>query len=101
MLASTWHLLVAAALLTSYVAIARRVDERLGGAVGMGLWGLAAIGAFDHEVVLDDGTRVAVEEPALGLFFAACALIMLAFTFAAVTDQLPAVRDTRFANRYQ
>ena len=96
MLAMTFHLLFIAALASSYVAISRRLDERLGGATAIILWGLVAIGAFDYEVVTNDGTRVAIEEPFLGFFAAGMALIMLAFTFAAVTGELPSLDETRF-----
>lgn len=101
MLASTWHILLVAALATSFVAISRRVDERLGGGVATFLWGLVAIGAFELvQVKKDSGgnlTEYAVEQPEVGVFAAAMALMMLVFTFAAATQQLPTRDATRFA----
>jgi len=101
MLATTWHILLVAALGTSYVAISRRVDERLGGGIAVFLWGLVAIGAFELVHIETDSsgaiTEYAVEQPSVGVFAASMALVMLIFTFAAATQKLPSRDETRFA----
>jgi len=101
MLLSTWHILLVAALATSFVAISRRVDERLGGAIATFLWALVAVGAFELAQVKKDSSgnlvEYAVEQPEVGVFAAAMALVMLVFTFAAATQQLPTRDATRFA----
>lgn len=101
MLATTWHILLVAALGTSYVAISRRVDERLGGGIATFLWGLVAIGAFEIVQIEKDSsgviTEYAVEQPSVGVFAASMALVMLVFTFAAATQQLPSREATRFS----
>jgi len=67
MLATTWHILLVAALVASYLSIARRVDERLGGATSTILWGIAAVGAFDHVTVKTAGGSVVEHSHAVNL----------------------------------
>ena len=98
MLATTFQILLVAALLASYASLSRRVDERLGGAVSSVLWALVALGAFDHSVVTNDGTVVQMSTPALAYLAAGFGLVMIAFTFAAASGQLPDVRNTRYGD---
>lgn len=101
MLATTWHLLLAAAFVVSYVGLSRRVDARLGGLVATVLWALVAIGAFEHRTIVSDGEGGTAEAvtaaPEVGLFAATLTLVMAAFTFAAMTGQLPEVKQTRWS----
>ena len=102
MLATTFHILLVAAMIASYLAIARRLDERLGGAVATILWALVAIAAFEHrsvEVVNDEIVEHTLSVPEIGLFGAVMALVMLVFTFAAVAGELEPAEETRFHTR--
>ncbi len=119
MLATTWHLLLVAGLATSFAAIARRVDERLGGALATVLWALVAVGAFEIEqtrtvagatnrtfnnttgsvTVREEAGEVVTEasaSPELAFLAGTLALVMGAFTLAAATGQLPARAATRY-----
>jgi hypothetical protein len=119
MLATTWYLLLAAAFATTFVSISRRIDERLGGAVSTVLWALAGVGSFEVEqtrtvesrlnatfdnttgnvsISRDAGEIVteASASPEVGFFAATMALLMLAFSLAAATGQLPSRDATRF-----
>lgn len=119
MLATTWHLLLVAGLATSFAAIARRVDERLGGALATVLWALVAVGAFEVEqtrtvtgatnrtfnnttgsvTVREQPGEVVTEasaSPELAFLAGTLALVMGAFTLAAATGQLPSRAATRY-----
>lgn len=121
MLEMTYHVLLVAALATSFVSIARRIDERLGGAVSTILWGLVAVGSFEIEQtravagnvtqtfnnttgtvsITQDGGEVVTEASAsaeVAFFAASLALVMLIFTLAAATGQLPQRTATRYVN---
>jgi len=120
MLAVTYHVLLVAALATSFVAIARRIDERLGGAVSTILWGLVAVGSFEIEqtravtgnvtqtyngtsnvTITQEGGEVVTEAsaaPEVAFFAASLALVMLIFTLAAATGQLPQRTATRYVS---
>jgi len=121
MLALTYHVLLVAALATSFVSIARRIDERLGGAVSAILWGLVAVGSFEIEqtravtgnvtqsfdnttgnvTITQEGGDVVSEasaSPEVAFFAAALALVMLIFTLAAATGQLPQRTATRYVS---
>jgi len=119
MLETTWHLLLVASLAASFVALSRRVDERLGGALATILWALAAVGAFEIEqtrtvggaanrtfnnttgtvTVQEQAGEVVTEasaNPELAFLAGTLALVMGAFTLAAATGQLPARAATRY-----
>jgi len=121
MLATTWHLLLVAGLATSFAAIARRVDERLGGALATVLWALVAVGAFEIEqtravggatnrtfnnttgsvTVREEAGEVVTEasaSPELAFLAGTLALVMGAFTLAAATGQLPSRAATRYGD---
>jgi len=121
MLAATWHLLLVAGLATSFAAIARRVDERLGGALATVLWALVAVGAFEIEqtrtvtgatnrtfnnstgtvTVSEEAGEVVTEasaSPELAFLAGTLALVMGAFTLAAATGQLPSRAATRYGD---
>lgn len=101
MLATTWHLLLVAALVASYLSIARRIDERLGGTTATILWAISAVGAFDHVTVETAGGSVIEHShaaPEVGVFAATFGLVMLAFTAAAIVGSLPSAEQTRFVN---
>jgi len=121
MLATTWHLLLVAGLATSFAAIARRVDERLGGALATVLWALVAVGAFEIEqtrtvtgatnrtfnnstgtvTVSEEAGEVVTEasaSPELAFLAGTLALVMGAFTLAAATGQLPSRAATRYGD---
>lgn len=99
MLATTWHILLVAALVASYLSIARRVDERLGGATSTILWGISAVGAFDHARIETAGGTVVEHShatPEVGVLSVTFGLLMLAFTAAAIVGSLPSAEQTRF-----
>jgi hypothetical protein len=119
MLATTWYLLLTAAFAATFVSLTRRIDERLGGVVSVVLWALAAVGSFEIEqtravesslnATFDNTTgNVSIQRnagevvteasaaPEVGFLAATLALLMLAFTLAAATGQLPSREATRF-----
>jgi hypothetical protein len=119
MLQTTWYLLLTVAFAATFISVTRRIDERLGGAVATVLWGLAAVGSFEIEqtrtvessinTTFDNATgNVTIQRnagevvteasasPEVGFLAATLALLMLAFTLAASTGQLPAREATRF-----
>jgi len=121
MLAVTYHVLLVAALGASFVSISRRIDERLGGAVSTILWGLVAVGSFEIEqtravtgnvtqtfnnstgnvTITQEGGEVVTEAsaaPEVAFFAASLALVMLIFTLAAATGQLPQRTATRYVS---
>jgi hypothetical protein len=119
MLQTTWYLLLTVAFAATFISVTRRLDERLGGAVSAVLWGLAAVGSFEIEqtrtvesqlnasfdnttgnvTIARDAGEVVTEasaSPEVGFLAATMGLLMLAFTFAAATGQLPSRDATRF-----
>lgn len=95
MLSSTFHVLLILATFTSYAAIARRVDERIGGVFALGLWGVTAAAALNHEVAVGE-SLVSVSAPGVAILATGGAAVMLVFTFAAVTGRLVSIDGTRY-----
>lgn len=87
MLSTTFHILLVVSFAASYLAISRRIDERIGGAAALILWALTAASALSHEVVVGD-SLVSTSAPSVAIFATGSAFVMLAFTFAAATGSL-------------
>jgi len=96
MISSTYNLLFVIAALASYVAISRRVDERLGGGFATVVWGVLVAASFNI-VVYSGGSSFTQSSGALAFVSLAGAVMMAIFTLAAATGRLPAAQNTRFA----
>lgn len=95
MLKETFLVLLVMSFLASYAAISRKIDERIGGAFAVGLWGVTAAGALSHQTVVND-QLVTVSTPGVAIISVGGAFVMLVFLGAAVTGRLTDISATRF-----
>lgn len=95
MLIQTFLVLLVMSFLASYAAISRKIDERIGGAFSVGLWGVTAAGALNHQAVVGD-ELVTATAPGVAVLSVGGAFVMLVFLTAAVTGRLTDISATRF-----
>lgn len=98
MLASVFVVMFALAGASTYVALTRRVDERLGGVVAMALWGRLTPAAFNLTVFTGGSQLSAPTDGATAILCATMALLMLVFVFGSAFGVVPEREATRFAN---
>jgi hypothetical protein len=97
MIESTFNILLVIAAAGSYLAISRRIDERLGGAFATVLWGVLTASSFDI-TVYSGGSSFAESAPELAFVALAGGIVMLVFTMGAATGHLPDATQTRFTS---
>lgn len=95
MIASTYNVLLVIACASSYLAISRRVDERLGGIFATISWAVLTASSFGVSVY-SGGSEFTTSSDALAFLSVAGGVMMLIFTFAAATSSLPTRNNTRY-----
>jgi len=101
MLASLFVVMFALAGAATYLALTRRVDERLGGIVAMALWGRLVPAAFNLTVFTGGSQLSAPNDGATAILCATMALLMLVFVFGSAFGVVPEREATRFGNTDQ
>lgn len=97
-----WIVLFVSAEIISYLALTRRIDERLGGIVATVVWGVAMYGAFDLSSLhaTDTGVETISNSNIALVFLCFIGLaVMGAFFLSAVSGQLEPREATRFGDR--
>jgi len=97
-----WMLLFVSAEVISYLALTRRIDERLGGIIATVLWGVTMYGSFDISSL--HATDSAVEtvsngNVALAFLCLVGLAVMGAFFLSAVSGSLDPRAATRYGDR--
>lgn len=98
MIIALYQTLLLVAAVASYLAISRRVDERLGGGFAFVAWAILVPASFNLQT-FSGGSQFDVDagEASLALFCVAGAVMMLVFTFSAATGNLAPASATRFS----
>lgn len=94
-----WLVLFVSGQIISYLALTRRIDERLGGIVATVIWGVAMYGAFNISSLHATGSTVeTVSNSNLALVFLCFVglAVMGTFFLSAVAGQLDPREATRF-----
>jgi hypothetical protein len=99
MIIALFQTLLLVAAVASYLAISRRVDERLGGGFAFVTWAILVPASFNLQTY-SGGSQFAVDagEESLALFCVAGAVMMLVFTLSAATGNLAPASATRFGD---
>lgn len=98
MLVSLYVAMFALAGASTYVALTRRVDARLGGSVALALWARLTPASFNL-VGYSGGTQFsAPTDGATAILTGTLALLMLVFVLGTAFDAVPGREETRFAD---
>jgi hypothetical protein len=81
----------------SFIALTRRIDETLGGAVASALWLRLVPAAFDLRVASGGSTLSLADDPATAILCATLGVLMAVFAVGSVLDRIPDRSQTRFA----
>jgi hypothetical protein len=97
MILAIYITLFALAGATTFIAISRRVDERLGGAIAAIMWGRLTAGSFNLTTYSGGSELSAPADGATAIFTATMAVLMVVFTIAYAFDRVPSRDQTRFS----
>jgi hypothetical protein len=86
-----------AAAAASYIALSRRIDETLGGAVAAALWLRLVPASFNLQAVSNGSTVSLATDPASAILVGTLGVLMGVFAVGSVLDRIPDRSDTRFA----
>jgi hypothetical protein len=82
----------------TFVALTRRIDETLGGAVAATLWLRLVPAAFDLRVASGGSTLSLADDPPTAIVCATLGVLMAVFAVGSVLDRIPDRSQTRFAD---
>jgi len=97
MLVSIYAVMFALAGAATYVALTRRVDARLGGAVALALWARLTPAAFNLTGYSGGAQFSAPADTGTAILTATLALLMLVFVLGTAFDAIPGREQTRFS----
>jgi hypothetical protein len=98
MLVSVYAVMFALAGAATYVALTRRVDARLGGAVALALWARLTPAAFNLTGYSGGTQFSAPADTGTAILTATLALLMLVFVLGTAFDAIPGREQTRFSD---
>jgi hypothetical protein len=81
----------------SFIALTRRIDETLGGAVAAALWLRLVPAAFDLRAASGGSVLSLDADPATAILCATLGVLMAVFAVGSVLDRIPDRSQTRFA----
>jgi hypothetical protein len=99
MILGVYLTLFAVAAATTFIAISRRVDERLGGAIASIMWGRLTAASFNLKVYTGGSELSAPADGATAILTATMAVLMVVFTIAFAFDRVPDRDQTRFSTQ--